>query len=453
MGKKISIYTRVYNTEKYLNKCLESVVNQTFKDFQHVIIDNGCTDGCTEILKRYAEKYSWVKLIRFDENRSGIDIGEYIDTPYFCQLDSDDWLEETFLEKMINLIEREQADIVATGSYFHFEATNQLGVRNISEPLWLTSDQFAEYYPKYHQIFRTTWGKLYKTSFYYNASIKTSKAKLSYGSDTVLTFNALREAQRVCIDNSVLYHYRVHNASTSYHYEANRFDSDVYLYEDAKDFLSAYGPISEYNNFFISAVYANALKDTVNCIVNSSLTQKEKLEEYYRIVTHPVTVNVFVQKNISKSVSSVYDFLTKTILDVQVTPENENLFQEIMNSLKQGMTLNDIVNLLVASDEEFYNAYYKHISNMSTLSALNQMTELLGNDQVKTAKNTFYRVYIYLAAYNEQIPEFLLGKIQYAKYLLEQQNKVSCQYLLDELADMQVDSDEIRQLRESLERL
>ena len=78
--KKITLYTRVYNTEKYLPRCLESVINQTFKDFQHIIIDNGCTDGCTDILKEYAAKYSWVKLIRYEKNRSGIDISDYIDS-------------------------------------------------------------------------------------------------------------------------------------------------------------------------------------------------------------------------------------------------------------------------------------------------------------------------------------------------------------------------------------
>lgn len=451
--KKITIYTRVYNTERYLRKCLDSIINQTYRDFQHVVIDNGCTDGCTQILKEYAQKYSWVKLIQFEENRRGIDIGEYVDTPYFCQLDSDDWLENTFLEKMVELIESEQADIVATGSYFHFEQNQSICLRSIEKRMSIESFDFAQYYPQYHQIFRTTWAKLYKTEIYYNASLKTNNVKLSYGSDTLTTFLALRQAKKICIDNSALHHYRVHKNSVSYKYEIDRFDSDVYLYEDAKDFLLGYGDISEYNNFFIDAVFANALSDTIKCILGSQLTQKEKLSEFLRISNSAVTIDVFSRKENNGTVAKIYDFFIKTILLEQVTPENEMLFQEVIRSLKSDVTFTDIINFLVRTDTAFFERYRDYIFNITAQSVLNQMTQLLENGLVDVAQNTFYRIYIYLAAYNEKIPEFLFGKIEYAKYLLKNKNKESCQYLIDELKEMNIDNDEIKQLCLEVERL
>lgn len=52
----VTIFTQVYNTAPYIRQCVESVLEQSFSDFEYVLIDNGCTDGCKEILKEYVEK-------------------------------------------------------------------------------------------------------------------------------------------------------------------------------------------------------------------------------------------------------------------------------------------------------------------------------------------------------------------------------------------------------------
>ncbi len=505
MAKKVTIYTRVYNTEKYLKKCLDSIINQTFTDFQHIIIDNGCTDGCTEMLRSYAEKYPWVKLIRYEKNRSGIDIREFIDTPYFCQLDSDDWLEYDFLEKMVSCMENENADIVAAGSMFHSEANGNTTLRKVNRRLVLSSNEFSEYYPQYHAIFRTVWAKLYKTDLYMYAWDKT-KNFISYGSDTAFTFQALRKANRICIDDSILHHYLVRKTSTSYKYDPSRSDSDIYLYNDAIDFLSAYGPISEENMQFINVVYANAINDTLGVIDGCKLPPEEKLKECRKIlerketqaayrVDHPYvrksSGNMLVQAlkcgDMLPAENDDFRYIVDTILPVcgaTVYKSNIRLFaydNALLNTLAsddRDKYLAHILNLISEkkyckqfdlgnmvstlaknnpllcniSDTKFLRKHceiYMLLWNEKYIDALHQMTDYLLAG--KNPDETFLQLYLTLAAALEKVDEFLLGKTKAAVFYFKEKKYDECREILADLSEMGVeDTEEIALIREKL---
>lgn len=117
---KVSVIIPVYNTEKYLEKCLESVCNQTLSDIEIICINDCSTDNSLEILNRYAADDERIKIINFPENRgaaaarnAGIDVatGEYIGF-----VDSDDYPDLDFYEKLHNRAKETGAD-VAKGNY------------------------------------------------------------------------------------------------------------------------------------------------------------------------------------------------------------------------------------------------------------------------------------------------------------------------------------------------
>lgn len=97
---KISVIVPVYNAEKYLHRCIDSILNQTFPDFELLLIDDGSKDQSGEICDEYAKKDSRVKVFHKENGgvssarNVGIDnaVGEYI-----CFCDSDDWVEKTWL--------------------------------------------------------------------------------------------------------------------------------------------------------------------------------------------------------------------------------------------------------------------------------------------------------------------------------------------------------------------
>lgn len=102
-----SIIIPVYNVEKYLNKCVDSVLNQTFTDFEVILVDDGSTDNCPAICDSYAEKDKRVKVIHkpngglINARKSGLEIA---DGNYIGFVDSDDWIEPEMYELFANMI-------------------------------------------------------------------------------------------------------------------------------------------------------------------------------------------------------------------------------------------------------------------------------------------------------------------------------------------------------------
>ena len=117
---KISIIVPIYNVEKYLDKCVSSILNQTFTDFELLLVDDGSPDRCGEMCDEYAKKDSRVKVIHRKNGglsaarNSGIDAacGKYIGF-----IDSDDYIEENMYEHLYDVITKYDADIACGGIF------------------------------------------------------------------------------------------------------------------------------------------------------------------------------------------------------------------------------------------------------------------------------------------------------------------------------------------------
>ncbi len=115
-----SVIIPLYNKAPYVRKTVESVIGQTFGDYELIIIDNGSTDGSSKIVAEFTDPR--IRKIRLEENvgvsnarNKGVELST---APYICFLDADDWWEPTFLEEMTGLIERHpNAGIYGTGYY------------------------------------------------------------------------------------------------------------------------------------------------------------------------------------------------------------------------------------------------------------------------------------------------------------------------------------------------
>ncbi len=115
---KVSVIIPVYNVEAYLRRCLDSVVGQTLRDMEIICVDDGSTDGSTEILREYAAKDSRVKVLQHEHTNAGaarnagmaVAAGEYLGF-----VDSDDWCEPTLFEKAYGRAKADDADVVLWG--------------------------------------------------------------------------------------------------------------------------------------------------------------------------------------------------------------------------------------------------------------------------------------------------------------------------------------------------
>lgn len=116
--KKLSIIVPVYNVEDYIDKCLESIVNQTYRNLEIILVEDGATDKCPQICDEWESKDERIKVIHKQNGglasarNSGIEeaTGEYM-----AFVDSDDWLEVNVYEKIIKLLEESQANVAVFG--------------------------------------------------------------------------------------------------------------------------------------------------------------------------------------------------------------------------------------------------------------------------------------------------------------------------------------------------
>ena len=112
---KVSLIIPVYNVENYIEKCLNSVVNQTLKDMEVIIVNDGSKDLSKQKIQKYLEKYPWIKYL--EKENGGLSDARnygmlYATGKYIAFLDSDDYVEETMYEEMYNIAEKENADMV-----------------------------------------------------------------------------------------------------------------------------------------------------------------------------------------------------------------------------------------------------------------------------------------------------------------------------------------------------
>lgn len=121
---KLSVIVPVYNTGNYLNKCIDSILKQTFQNFELIIVDDGSTDNSLDILRSYEKKHpSKIKVISQENkgqanarnNAISVSKGEF-----YSFVDSDDWILPTMYEEMINLAENNNYDIVISDTVDHY---------------------------------------------------------------------------------------------------------------------------------------------------------------------------------------------------------------------------------------------------------------------------------------------------------------------------------------------
>ena len=134
---KVSVIVPVYNVEKYLDKCLNSLVNQTLKDIEIIVVNDGSLDNSQKIINQYAKKYP-KKIKAYIKKNGGLSSArnfglQYTSGDYICFVDSDDWLDIEALEKMYEKACEENSDIVICDMVDHFDSDNSIKYLNCTK--------------------------------------------------------------------------------------------------------------------------------------------------------------------------------------------------------------------------------------------------------------------------------------------------------------------------------
>ena len=223
----ISIIIPVYNVESQLLRCLESIHNQTFTDFEAILIDDGSTDNCGYICEQYTS-HDKRFLVIHTQNR-GLSMARNIGIDncsgkFITFVDSDDFIAQNMLEEMVSAQQKTGADIVAVDSR-RVKTINDIPTPVASQLSVVTGADVLPYFVKsclkfYHDN-ATAWGKLYKRELFTNIRFQAGKTY----EDIITIFCAVAKCTTYTISNSIGYYYCVNNTSiTRSRFTAKDFD-------------------------------------------------------------------------------------------------------------------------------------------------------------------------------------------------------------------------------------
>lgn len=232
---KISIIIPVYNTEKYLKECIDSILSQNFEDVEIICINDGSTDGSLEILKSYSQK---IKLVNKENSGAGdsrniglnLASGEWI-----LFLDSDDFLEENALAKLYNKAKSDDTEVIFFNVNKFLNEDNEKIFYNFVEPYFR---RFGEqvFFPcdAVDIIFQTN---AHPFKMYKRESLKKYDCKYSTNSlveDQSLFYSVISNFDKICVLNDAILNYRIHDESITT--KISKYISDLfaefYLCED-----------------------------------------------------------------------------------------------------------------------------------------------------------------------------------------------------------------------------
>lgn len=238
---KLSIIVPVYNVEKYLPKCLESLIKQTLKDIEIICVNDGSMDNSLAILKEFASKDSRIRII--DNQHQGVaktrntgieqSTGEYIGF-----VDSDDYIDIDFFEKLYNSATKSNSDIAIASILKHKNFFNIYNAKYTKEEIAITIQDKIKLCEDKKHFFFYAWNKIYHSGFIKENNIKFSEGQIY--EDVMFAIKALYYSNKIISVYGTKYHYIEHENSLT--------KSKDKTGEKEQDLVKAYSELQEFCN-------------------------------------------------------------------------------------------------------------------------------------------------------------------------------------------------------------
>lgn len=286
MEKLITISVPVYNAEKYLSKCIESIINQTYTNLEILLIDDGSSDNSYEICNEYSKRDSRILVIHKENGGLCSSRNVALDCmtgDYIMFVDCDDWIEYNMVAYLYENLLENDLDIISCGGFDHMESTGKVSVKQRKGTKIFNSEEaLLDFYTNQNYTFDAIQCKLYKKECFENIRFVLGRTT----DDTLTTPMIMHVCKKMGYFDIPLYNYLVREGSmTRTPYNQHSIDK-VLAYLDNIDFISKNYPrvLPFIKVRLISAVVTNILKLelTNQCqLYESDMKQYKKLIDDY----------------------------------------------------------------------------------------------------------------------------------------------------------------------------
>lgn len=219
MTPEISVIVPVYNVENYLSRCIDSILAQTFSDFELILVDDGSTDLSGKICDEYEKKDSRIKVIHKENGgvSSARNCGlEKTKGKCLCFVDSDDWISSDYLKYLYFLIDKYNADIVSANYMLVYDEKSKFSLQSKIKVINNTS-KILQYYMQQDKIHKKNdfpvWIKLYKKELFNDVKFPIGKIY----EDNITNFKILQKCSCYVKTTRIIYAYfqRPHSITKS----------------------------------------------------------------------------------------------------------------------------------------------------------------------------------------------------------------------------------------------
>ena len=276
----VSVIIPIYKVEKYLRKCIDSVLNQTYQDFEIILVDDCSPDNCPEICDEYAKKDSRIMVIHKENGglssarNAGIKVarGEYL-----AFVDSDDTIKENFLKTLVEGLEDNSADLCASKLKKVFENSNQELEQVFTNSVEIVTDKKFDYALTEDKYAGFVTSMLFKREILINNNLLFDE-QIFHGEDLPFTLEYLTHCDKVFFIDSGLYLYliRENSITTSVRFNKRQF-TILRARERVLEIIKQYSP-KNYN--FCKATY---LMHAIKQKYLLRPIRKENKEEYSEV--------------------------------------------------------------------------------------------------------------------------------------------------------------------------
>jgi len=213
----ISVIVPIFRIEKYLPKCIDSLLNQSFSNFELILVNDGSPDGCPQICDEYAKKDSRIKVVHkangglVSARKEGL---KKASGKYISFVDGDDWVDNYYLDVLYKLAEANSSDLVVTGHFREFNGKietikpKSAGVYDANEiqrsilPKVIYNGRFCE-----HTISTYVWNKLFRRELL-DKTLYDVPNEIVMGEDAAITYSYLAMSKSLTVSRIPLYYYR-----------------------------------------------------------------------------------------------------------------------------------------------------------------------------------------------------------------------------------------------------
>lgn len=230
----LSVIVPIYKVEKYLVECIESVRNQSFEDFELILVDDGSPDNCPQICDDYCQKDSRIHVIHkkngglVEARRTGINAAK---GQYTVFVDGDDWIDENLLENAKEILTDEKVDIIAFNYYRNSLAYEEICKHHIPAGYYTGDRKKYEVCAKmmctgkYFEfgLVPSIATKVFRTALIREMLMKVD-GRITMGEDAAVSYPAILKANTIVVSSKAFYHYREVQDSMSLKYNPKYFE-------------------------------------------------------------------------------------------------------------------------------------------------------------------------------------------------------------------------------------